>query len=306
VIRRKWFLEVGLIALLIMVTSVVCGFAEERYAVKSGDTLHDIAKAFGISVEDLKAANQLERHLIKPNQVLVIRTAVEKEKTHAVNKAAKEGDPYIVKSGDTLSGLSARTGVSVEEIKQLNHLQSHRLQIGQKLFFKNPVSSLEDEEEMGDGDQEVEVPTANGGEEPRASESLEKWTNSEERNLFVRVAKTFLGVPYRWGGATMRGIDCSAFVKKVYEIFGVALPRTAREQSCVGRPIGKDELEEGDLVFFQTQRARRTHVGIYIGNGEFVHASSWNKEVKVDHLDKPYFHQRFLRGVRVREVSSES
>ena len=104
----------------------------------------------------------------------------------------------------------------------------------------------------------------------------------------------------------MRGIDCSAFVKKVYEIFGVALPRTAREQSCVGRPIGKDELEEGDLVFFQTQRARRTHVGIYIGNGEFVHASSWNKEVKVDHLDKPYFHQRFLRGVRVREVSSES
>jgi cell wall-associated NlpC family hydrolase len=137
---------------------------------------------------------------------------------------------------------------------------------------------LENVEEMGDGDQEVEVPTANGGEEPRASESLEKWTNSEERNLFVRVAKTFLGVPYRWGGATMRGIDCSAFVKKVYEIFGVALPRTAQEQSCVGRPIGKDELEEGDLVFFQTQRARRTHVGIYIGNGEFVHASSYNNK----------------------------
>jgi cell wall-associated NlpC family hydrolase len=306
VIGRKRFLKVGLIVLFITVGSVVCGFAEERYTVKSGDTLHDIAKAFGISVEILKAANQLEMDLIKPNQILVIPGTVEREGTRVVDKLPREADPYIVKSGDTLSGLSVRTGVSVEEIKQLNHLQSSRLQIGQKLLLKKQVFSLEDGEEMGDGDQGVEAPTANVGEEPTTSESLEKWASSEERNLFVRVARTFLGVPYRLGGATMRGIDCSAFVKKVYEIFGVALPRTAREQSCVGRPIGKDELEEGDLVFFKTQRARRTHVGIYIGNGEFVHASSWNKEVKVDHLDKPYFHQRFLRGVRVKEMVSES
>jgi len=306
VIGRKRFLKVGLIVLFITVTSVVWGFAEERYTVKSGDTLHDIAKAFGISVEILKAANQLEMDLIKPNQILVIPGTVEREGTGVVDKLPREADPYIVKSGDTLSGLSVRTGVSVEEIKQLNHLQPNRLQIGQKLLLKKSVSSLEDEEEMGDGDQGVGTPTANGGEEPRTSESHEKWTSSDERNLFVRVAKTFLGVPYRLGGATMRGIDCSAFVKKVYEIFGIALPRTAREQSCVGRPIGKDELEEGDLVFFQTQRARRTHVGIYIGNGEFVHASSSNKQVKVDHLDKPYFHQRFLRGVRVKEMVSES
>ncbi len=244
--------------------------------------------------------------LIKPNQVLVIPTTVEREKTHAVRKPAEEADPYIAKSGDTLSGLSLRTGVSVEEIKQLNHLQSNRLRIGQTLLLKKVAPRLDNEEEMGDGDQGVEASTANGEEEVRISESLEKWTSSEERNLFIRVAKTFLGVPYRLGGATMRGIDCSAFVKKVYEIFGVALPRTAREQSCVGRPIGKDELEEGDLVFFQTQRARRTHVGIYIGNGEFVHASSSNKQVKVDHLEKPYFHQRFLRGVRVKEMVSES
>ena len=305
-IGRKRFLKVGLVVLFITVGSVVCGFAEERYTVKSGDTLHDIAKAFGISVENLKAANQLEMDLIKPNQILVIPATVEREGTRVVDKLSREADPYIVKSGDTLSGLSVRTGVSVEEIKQLNHLQSSRLQIGQKLLLKKQVFSLEDGEEMGDGDQGVEAPTANVGEEPATSESLEKWASSEERNLFVRVARTFLGVPYRLGGATMRGIDCSAFVKKVYEIFGVALPRTAREQSCVGRPIGKDELEEGDLVFFQTQRARRTHVGIYIGNGEFVHASSWNKEVKVDHLDKPYFHQRFLRGVRVKEMVSES
>jgi peptidoglycan endopeptidase LytE len=306
VIGQRRLLRVSLFVLFITVASVVCGFTEERYTVKSGDTLQDIAKAFGISVEILKTTNQLERDLIKPNQVLVIPTMVERERASVGHKPANESDPYIVKSGDTLSGLSVRTGVSVEEIKQLNHLQSNRLQIGQKLLLKKMAPRLDNEEEMGDGDQGVEASTANGEEEIRISESLEKWTSSEERNLFIRVAKTFLGVPYRLGGATMRGIDCSAFVKKVYEIFGVALPRTAREQSCVGRPIGEDELEEGDLVFFQTQRARRTHVGIYIGNGEFVHASSYNKQVKVDHLDKPYFHQRFLRGVRVKEMVSES
>jgi peptidoglycan endopeptidase LytE len=303
---RRRFLRVGLIVLFITMASVVCGFAEERYTVQSGDTLHDIAKTFGISVEMLKAANQLESNLIKPNQILVILPPMGREKAHAVHKPGKEADPYIVKSGDTLSGLSVRTGVSVEEIKKWNHLQSNRLQIGQKLFLKKLDSSIEDEEEMGDGDQGVGALTGSGREEPRTSEPLEKWTSQEERSLFVRVTKTFLGVPYRLGGATMRGIDCSAFVKKMYEIFGVALPRTAREQSCVGRPIGKDELEEGDLVFFQAQRARRTHVGIYIGNGEFVHASSWDKEVKVDHLDKPYFHQQFLRGVRVKEMEMES
>jgi LysM repeat protein len=305
---RKRFLKVGLIVLFMTMVSVVCGVAGERYAVKSGDTLHDIAKAFSTSVEMLKAANQLESELIKPNQILVIPTTVKREKTHAVHKPRKETDLYVVKSGDTLSGLSVKTGVPVEEIKQLNHLQSHRLQIGQELFLKKLEASIEDEEEVGDGDHRIAAPKASWREESitPAPEPLERWTSPEERSLFVRVAKTFLGVPYRLGGATMRGIDCSAFVKKVYEIFGVALPRTAREQSCVGRLIGKDELQEGDLVFFQTRRARRTHVGIYIGNGEFVHASSWNKEVKVDHLDKPYFHQQFFRGVRIKEMASET
>lgn len=57
-----------------------------------------------------------------------------------------------------------------------------------------------------------------------------KWSSDEERNLFIRVAKTFIGVPYKLGGSTLRGLDCSAFVKKIYEIFNVHLPRTAKEQ----------------------------------------------------------------------------
>ena len=68
----------------------------------------------------------------------------------------------------------------------------------------------------------------------------------------------------------------------------------------------KDKLEEGDLVFFSTRRANNAHVGIYIGGNQFIHASSRNREVKIDQLDKPYFNQRFLRGVRVKEMERES
>jgi cell wall-associated NlpC family hydrolase len=69
--------------------------------------------------------------------------------------------------------------------------------------------------------------------------------------------------------------------------------------------VEKNELEEGDLVFFRTRRASGTHVGIYIGNNQFVHASSLQREVKIDNLDTPYYNKRFLRGVRVKEFEEE-
>ncbi len=116
------------------------------------------------------------------------------------------------------------------------------------------------------------------------------------------MVKNFLGVPYRLGGSTLRGIDCSAFVKKIYEIFNTTLPRTVREPSRFGKSVRKEELQEGDLVFFNARRASISHVGIYIGNREFVHASSETRQVKVDSLDMPYFSKHFLRGVRIKEL----
>jgi cell wall-associated NlpC family hydrolase len=92
--------------------------------------------------------------------------------------------------------------------------------------------------------------------------------------------KTFLGVPYKLGGSTLRGIDCSAFVKKIYEIFSIQLPRTTREQFSIGKMVEKEQLKEGDLVFFR-RRGNSAHVGIYIGDNQFVHASSYNREVKI-------------------------
>ena len=168
---------------------------------------------------------------------------------------------------------------------------------------------MEEMEEDGDREDIISPSVAEKGKGKEAvEEPLSKWSSSEERTLFVKVVKNFLGVPYRLGGSTLRGIDCSAFVKKIYEIFNVSLPRTTREQFRMGKSVPKEDLEEGDLVFFNTntRRANTTHVGIYIGNKEFVHASSQNQEVKVDNLDMPYFNKRFLRGVRIKEVEKDS
>ncbi len=174
-----------------------------------------------------------------------------------------------------------------------------------------PKKIAEDPDEESGDDEDEETPEAvsevGQGEKQEVSESSEKWKSENERNLFVRLVKTFLGVPYRLGGSTLKGIDCSAFVKRIYEVFNIHLPRTTWEQIRFGKRVKKDELEEGDLVFFKipTRRASNRHVGIYIGNNEFVHASSRNKEVRVDNLDTPYFSKRFLNGVRVRELEGE-
>jgi LysM repeat protein len=215
-------------------------------------------------------------------------------------------DSYVVQKGDTLSSISRKVGLSIDEIKKMNSLHTSALKIGQVLLLPKAESRLDEEAgDLGHREEIAELSHPEGEKgEPAATTPLGKWNNSDERSLFVRVVKTFLGVPYKLGGSTLRGIDCSAFVKKIYEIFNIELPRTTREQFLIGKNIEKESLEEGDMVFFK-RRGNSAHVGIYIGANQFVHASSYNRQVKIDYLDAPYYSQRFLKGVRVKELEKE-
>ncbi len=303
----RWtFLEVGLVVLSLLFGFHHKGLAEERYTVKPGDSLYRISKSFGVSIEVLKKVNGLEEDGIEPKQVLLIPTQGEKRTRAMVKRHSVETESYVVRKGDSLYSISKRVGLSVEEIKRMNRLHSATLKVGQVLTL--PKTGMgKDTEELGDSEEStVEQLSEGNGDKQEAAEPLGKWSNPEERNLFVRVVKTFLGAPYRLGGSTLKGIDCSAFVKKIYEIFNIHLPRTAREQFHIGKKIEKHELEEGDLVFFKTRRPNNAHVGIYIGNNEFIHASNRKKEVKVDNLDAPYFSKCFLKGVRLKEMEQES
>lgn len=315
----RWtFWSVGLFVLLLSFFLQTPGFTEERYTVKTGDSLYKISKTNGVSVEALKAANHLEKNTLRLNQVLLIPTFGEKRSGESVKKSgaetfkrgSAETAPYVVKRGDSLSTLSKKVGLPVDEIKRINQLRSDHLIAGQTLILSRLTKAAEDPEEEPGEDEEMpeETPEEGKGEKPEASEPASgNWKNPEERNLFIRVVRTFLGVPYRLGGSTLRGIDCSGFVKKIYEIFNIELPRTTWEQFRIGKRVGKGELEKGDLVFFKvpTRRASNRHVGIYIGNNEFIHASSRKREVRVDNLDAPYFHERFINGVRVKELDRD-
>jgi peptidoglycan endopeptidase LytE len=205
-------------------------------------------------------------------------------------------DRDTVKPGDTLYVISKSTGVSTEALKKANALKNDAVKPRQVLTV--PSQGGKKAEEAAGKQKDAGQPEADAEAVP--SVPLGKWGHPGERGLLVRVAKAFLGVPYRLGGSTLKGIDCSALVKKVYEIFDVHLPRTAREQFKVGKKIEKDQLEEGDLVFFR-RRGDRAHVGIYVGDNQFVHASSYSREVRIDYLNTPYYSERFLRGVRVME-----
>ena len=322
IVKRLNIFGVGLIILLLWFGFCQKGWTEERFTVKPGDTLYGISKSVGVSVEALKKANALEDDSIKPKQVLTIPSQGEKKAERvlggpsgqaskkpsagAAKRTSGEMDSYTVQKGDTLYAISKKVGFSAEEIRKVNGLHTLALKTGQVLLLPRDGSQLDDDaEELGDEDGAVQASGAEGEKGDLVpSAPLGKWGNPEERGLLVRVAKTFLGVPYKLGGSTLRGIDCSALVKKIYEIFNIQLPRTTREQFKIGKRVDMNQLEEGDLVFFR-QRGNRAHVGIYVGDNQFVHASSYSREVKIDHLNTPYYSQRFLRGVRVKELARE-
>lgn len=104
----------------------------------------------------------------------------------------------------------------------------------------------------------------------------------------VPAAKKYIGVPYKYGGTTAAGFDCSGFIRQVFNEIGVSLPRTAAEMYKQGTSIAKSDLRVGDLVFFNTTGKPASHAGIYIGNGQFIHASS-SKGITITNLSDPYY-----------------
>ena len=115
----------------------------------------------------------------------------------------------------------------------------------------------------------------------------------------VQMAQQYMGTPYVWGGSRPGGFDCSGFIYYIYGQFGISLPRMSDGQFEMGRAISGDNLLPGDLVFFTTYEPGASHVGIYLGGGRFIHASSAAGEVTITPLGKAYYQERYLGARRV-------
>lgn len=107
-----------------------------------------------------------------------------------------------------------------------------------------------------------------------------------------------MGTPYKWGGTTAEGFDCSGFILYVFNQFDVKLSRTSESQSKEGIEVAQEDLQPGDLVFFNTSGSGVSHVGIYMGDGQFAHSSS-SKGVKFNKLSEDYYSKRFVTARRV-------
>ncbi len=114
----------------------------------------------------------------------------------------------------------------------------------------------------------------------------------------INTARNYMGVPYVWGGTTPSGFDCSGFTQYVLKKNGVSIPRTTAEQYAAGVSVSKSNLRTGDLVFFTTYKAGPSHVGFYIGDGNFIHASS-SKGVTISNLSSTYYSDRYIGAKRV-------
>lgn len=129
---------------------------------------------------------------------------------------------------------------------------------------------------------------------------------SERASSLVVTALGFLGVPYRYGGNTaVNGFDCSGFVRAIYaQNAGLTLPRRSDEQAAATQTIDRSELEPGDLVFFNTTRRAFSHVGIYMGDGKFIHAPRTGAVVRVEDMGGAYWQARFDGARRVLLASN--
>ena len=115
------------------------------------------------------------------------------------------------------------------------------------------------------------------------------------REELVRSAQSFLGVPYLWGGTSVEtGFDCSGLTMTVYQLNGFDLPRTSQEQFAAGNPVDHSSLEKGDLLFFSRGGGKVSHVGIYAGNGRFIHAAGRGKRIRTDLLSNGQYSRMYL------------
>ena len=221
---------------------------------------------------------------------------------------------YSVREGDTLDSVAQVHSTTPEKVRELNpHLAEKAFEPGLILLLPDNLSVKIEREQKRVTDPVVVAgvlhdPPKAGFVPVTAEEKAQIAKERRRKQLASRrgkrvkaltqTAHSYLGTPYLMGGTTRRAIDCSAFTQNVYRAHGVKLPRTADVQYNVGKKVPRGQEKPGDMVFFETYLPGPSHVGIYLGNGKFIHASS-SRGVTITPLNSYYFGPRYLGAKRV-------
>jgi cell wall-associated NlpC family hydrolase len=243
----------------------------DLYTVKKGDSLYKIARKFHTTVKKIKRLNGLRSNILRPGQKLIVPGRRFKPKksletiTFIEEKSGNLSSRAVVKAGNEIYPI---TNIVLEEGEKLADALSTPFNVP---YDNWSLSILED---------------------PEYKSAILK--------VLAEVFKRLRNTPYVFGGGNPKyGLDCSSFTMYVYRKLGINLPRTARAQFNIGVPVSKGELKVGDLVFFRTYARFPSHVGIYVGNGKFVHFSSMFHGLAISSFKDRYFNRRYIGAKRV-------
>jgi cell wall-associated NlpC family hydrolase len=281
----------ALVSLAVLAVIPAVSLADATHVVRKGDTLGKIARAHRVSVAKIRKANGLKGTRISVGTKLVLPGG----KAHSKRRKARSGKNrrVTVRKAKSAEEPPARASLSHADPQDSTpHTGTWRPPTEAELaeLAKGPGKAA------GDTLPEVSAPTA-----VAAATNAPDASNADEsiKDRLLRVARGMLAVPYRYGGTTLWGLDCSGFVQKAFSFLDLGLPRTAREQFREGVKVSKTELSAGDLVFFRTRAKYASHVGIYLGDNRFIHASAHDRKVTIDSLDEPYYEKHYLGAKRL-------
>lgn len=285
-----------------------------KHTIQKGDTLSSIAKKYHTTIVKVRQANGLKKgEILSLGKVLKVPTDASTSTTDVFSTPKK----YVIKKGDTLSTIARKHHTSVTKIRKANSLrQKEILKIGKLLTIpQNPKAIKVAKAKTTASDKKLAASLSkldtinlkkNKAQKPNTFKYRDVLVSKKDQNTdkcqrIISIAKQKLGKRYVWGASGNKNTyDCSSFVKYVYKKNGIELPRTSIMQSKVGKFVKRDELRKGDLIFFDTSKRRRgyvNHVGIYIGDNKFIHASSAKKKVVITSLNKTFYSNRY-KGAR--------
>lgn len=301
------------------------------YVVQKGDNLSKISKTYNATVNELKTWNQLKNDTIYVGQKLVVAnstssnsspTNTSKAKAPVIkqtvpsnantynhqsvsNRQSSNSATYKVVSGDTLSKIANKHNLTVAKLKSINNLTSDLIYVGQVLKVSEAaVSEVKSSEITVKEEIDLKAEQAERAISQQLAKESVIYSYPKNGNTYqdvIKLAKSLVDTPYAFGGNSPEGFDCSGFVQYVYSNAGLSVVRKSSEDyfmndtTTVNRPVA------GDVIFFKnTYKSGISHMGIYIGNGEFIHAGS--NGVEVSKLSYNYWDTRYVAFKRFNEV----